>query len=190
MVITSNKRKKLASTIPNQSNHKIMTAKLGNNRRILITVIVTLLIWGHIVWDYFHGGIPVHYILHDDKLPGIPNWLGGIALPFFTYFLLYRIHKRVDSSNSSESLQQVVLSFLASFLIAISISICFMNKIDIIDYIMGSLLILAFFKPLYKAEYLLAWFLGSAFTFGAIIPIVFGSMICLFFFGFYKINTL
>lgn len=165
-----------------------MNLKLGQNRRLLITVIVTLLVWGHIAWDYYHGGIPVHYILHDDNLPGIPNWLGGIVLPFFTYFLLYRIHKRIDGPNCKEKLQQVVLSFLASALVAISIAICFMNEMDVIDYIMGSLFILAFFKPLYKAEYLLGWVLGSSFTFGAIIPIAFGSLFCLLLFIFYKVG--
>ncbi|WP_350288126.1 hypothetical protein [uncultured Croceitalea sp.] len=166
-----------------------MSYKLGQNRRLLITTIVTLLIWGHIAWDYFHGGIPTHYLFHDASMPGIPNWLGGIVLPFFTYFLLYRMHKRIDSPNSKENVQQVVLSFLASALIAISISICFMNEIDVIDYIMGALFILAFFKPLYKAEYLLGWVLGSSFTFGAIIPIGFGSLICLLFFLFYKVGS-
>ena len=165
-----------------------MNAKLNQNRRLLITLIITLIVWGHIVWDYFHGGIPTHYLFHNGDLPGIPNWWGGLVLPFFTYFLLYRIHKRIDSPNTKEGLQQVVLSFLASVLVAISIAICFMNTIDVIDYIMGSLFILAFFKPLYKAEYLLGWVLGSAFTFGAIIPIGFGSLICLFFFIFYKIG--
>lgn len=166
-----------------------MKAKLDQNGRLLITVIVTLLVWGHIAWDYFHGGIPTHFLFQDENMPGIPNWLGGIVLPFFTYFLLYRIHKRIDSPNSKENIQQVVLSFLASALVAISIAICFTNGIDVIDYIMGALLILAFFKPLYKAEYLLGWILGSSFTFGAIIPIVFGSLICLLFFIFYKIGS-
>ncbi|MFD2586978.1 hypothetical protein ACFSQJ_08550 [Croceitalea marina] len=165
-----------------------MTLKLGLNRRILITVLATFLVWGHIAWDYFHGGIPTHYLFHSKDMPGIPNWIGGLVLPFFTYFLLYRIHKRIDRPNCKEKLQQVVLSFLASALVAISIAICFMNEIDIIDYIMGSLFILAFFKPLYKAEYLLGWVLGSSFTFGAIIPIAFGSLFCLFLFIFYKVG--
>ncbi len=170
-----------------QSNQK-MKKTLNQKNRILITLLVTLLIWVHLAWDYFHGGIPTHYILHDDSLPGIPNWLGGIILPFFTYFLLYRIHKRLNTENINESLKKVGLRFFIAALLSTIISICFLNGIDIIDYIMGSILILAFVFPLYKSEFLLGWVIGSALTFGAIIPIAFGSMLCLLFFVLYKMG--
>ena len=164
--------------------------KLPLRHRILITIIVTLLVWGHIAWDHFHGGIPTHYLLHDKDLPGIPNWWGAIVLPFFTWFLLYRIHKRIDrgvTPVASESLRSVILRFFTAALVAIAIAVCFMNGIDVVDYIMGCLFILAFFFPLYKSEYLLGWVLASTFTFGAIIPIGFGSIIALVFFIFYKV---
>lgn len=165
--------------------------KLPLKLRVALTLLVTFLVWSHITWDYFHGGIPTHYLLQNADLPGIPNWLGGLVLPFFTWFLLYRIHKRIDRRKitvASESLRAVVLRFLAAVLIAILIAICFMNGIDLIDYIMGCIFILAFFFPLYKSEYLLGWVLGSAFTFGAIIPIGFGSLLALIFFMFYQLR--
>lgn len=167
--------------------------KLPLNLRIGITIVVTLLVWTHIIWDYFHGGIPTHYLLHDDNLPGLPNWLGGIILPFFTWFLLYRIHKRIDEHDTpiaSESLRSIVLRFLLAMMVAIAISILFTFEIDIIDYIMLAIFALAFIFPLYKSEYLLGWVIGSAFTFGAIIPIGFGSIFALVFFGCYKISRL
>ena len=171
--------------IPNQSKSTLM--KLTLRLRVFITIIVTLLVCSHLAWDYFHGGIPTHYLLHNKDLPGIPNWWGGIVLPFFTWFLLYRIHKRIDTPGSEELLKSVISRFLAAVLVSVIIAVCFMNSIDVIDYIMGSLFVLAFFFSLYKAEYLLGWVLGSAFTFGAIIPIGFGSLFALVFFLFYKI---
>jgi len=162
--------------------------KLPLNLRIGITAVVTLLVWSHIAWDHFHGGIPTHYLLHDKNLPGIPNWLGGIALPFFTWFLLYRIHKRIDlvkPNVTSESLQSVIGRFLSAMGVSIAISIFFINEIGLIEYIMPSIFILAFFLPLYKSEYLLGWVLGSSFTFGAIIPIGFGSLFTLIIYIFY-----
>ncbi|MGB5554140.1 MAG: hypothetical protein WBM83_05720, partial [Flavobacteriaceae bacterium] len=129
--------------------------------------------------------------LQNGDLPGIPNWLGGIVLPFFTWFLLYRIHKRIDKSEisvASESLRAVILRFLAAALVAISIAVFFVNDIDAIDYVMGSIFILAFFIPLYKSEYLLGWVLGSAFTFGAIIPIGFGSIFALILYLFFQLR--
>lgn len=159
--------------------------------RILVIVIITLLVWSHVIWDYFHGGVPTHYLLHDDRLPGIPNWWGAVILPFFTWFLLYRIQKRIDGLEmpvASESLPKILLRFLAAVLVAVAIAVCFVYGIEVTDYIMGSLFVLAFFFPLYKSEYLLGWVLGAAFTFGAIIPMGFGSLLALIFFIFYHLG--
>lgn len=161
--------------------------KLTLRLRVFITLIVTLLVCSHVAWDYFHGGIPTHYLLHNKDLPGIPNWWGAIVLPIFTWFLLYRIQKRIATSSVEEHPKSVMSRFFSAFMVAIIIAVCFMNSVDVIDYIMGSLFILAFFFPLYKSEYLLGWVLGSTFTFGAIIPIGFGSIFALVFFLFYKI---
>ena len=171
----------------------MMNDKLSLRRRIGITAVVSLLIWCHLAWDYFHGGIPTHFLFHDKDLPGIPNWWGGLVLPIFTWFLLFRIHKRIDNSEislRSESLRKVILRFFAAALVAIAISVCFMNGIEVTDYIMGSLFVLAFIFPLYKSEYLLGWVLGSTFSFGAMIPIGFGSILALLFFIFYKTSKL
>ncbi|WP_281540504.1 hypothetical protein [Maribacter aestuarii] len=164
-----------------------MKEKLNLSRRIFITAIFSIIIWGHVAWDYFHDGIPVHYILHDDSLPGIPNWWGALLFPFFTYFLLYRINVRIDKTNSKESLQKIGLRFLGGLLFAVAIAVSFVNGIEITDYIMAAVFILAFIFPLYKSEYFLGWVLGSAFTFGAVIPIGFGSILCLLFFLIYKL---
>jgi len=158
--------------------------------RILSTSIVTLLVWAHILWDYFHGGIPTHYLFRDDNLPGIPNWLGGIVLPFFTWFLLYRIHKRINNTEisiASKGIRVVIIRFLLAMTISIMISIFFSFEIDIIDHIMLVIAIMAFIFPFYKSEYLLGWVVGSTFTFGAMIPMVFGSLLALIFYLVYKL---
>ncbi len=160
---------------------------LSRNLRLTITAIATLLIWGHIGWDYFHDGIPTHYMLHDENMPGIPNWVGGILLPFFTWFLLNRIHRRVDAPNPKDRLKTVIHRFLAALGVAILISILFTAGVDVIDYIMLAIFVMALVFPLYKSEYLLGWVLGSAYTFGATIPIVFGSVLALILFILYKI---
>ncbi|MDT0607130.1 hypothetical protein [Croceitalea rosinachiae] len=164
-----------------------MKEQLNQRLRILITVLVTILVWIDIGWDYFHGGIPTHYLFHNQDMPGIPNWLGGIVLPIFIYYLLFRIYRRVNRSEGKESLKLVALRFLAGLLFALTISVCFMNEIMIVDYIMGVIFIMAFIFPLYKSEYYLGWVLGASFTFGAIIPIGFGSILCFLFFLFYQL---
>jgi hypothetical protein len=164
-----------------------MKKLLSKKNRLLITGIIALAIFGHIAWDYFHGGIPTHYLFHSNDMPGIPNWWGAIVLPFFSYFLLFRIHKRLNSPESNDSLKKVSLRFLAGLLFAISISVTFLNGIEVTDYIMGLIFILSFVFPLFKSEYLLGWVLGAAYVFGAIIPIVFGSILCLLFFLIYQL---
>ncbi|MBS9464360.1 hypothetical protein KIM67_18205 [Flagellimonas sp. 389] len=167
-----------------------MKKVLNQKSRVVITVVATILVWTHLAWDYLHGGIPTHYLLHDKDLPGIPNWWGGIVLPIFTYFLLHRIHKRTNPQHTKKSLGKLVVRFLAGLLFAVIISVCFSYGIEVTDYIMGSLFMLAFVFPLYRSEYLLGWVFGAAFTFGAIIPIGFGSLLCLLFYIFYKMTRL
>lgn len=164
-----------------------MTVTLSKQHRVLITLVVTLLVWGHVLWDHFHGGIPTHYLFHNENMPGIPNWVGAIILPFFTWFLLQRINKRMIGSLGKESLMKIGLRFLAGLVFAITISICFLNDIMIVDYIMGAIFLLALIFPLYKSEYLLGWVLGAAYTFGAVIPMGFGSLLCLVFFLMYSL---
>jgi len=163
----------------------MITSKLTKETRIAITLIVTLLVWGHVVWDYFHAGIPTHYLFHDENMPGIPNWLGALVLPFFTWFLLGRIQKRMNRSNSDETLKKIGFRFLAALLFAITISVCFLNDIMIVDYIMGTIFLLAFIFPLYKSEYLLGWVLGTSYTFGAMIPMLFAVVFAGLFFVLY-----
>lgn len=165
--------------------------KITLKLRVFCTAIVTLLIWGHLAWDYFHGGVPTHHLLHDGDLPGISNWWGAIVLPVFTWFLLIRIQKRNDgneNSHSSENLGAIVRRFVAALLVGISIAVCFSLGIEVIEYIMGALFVLSFLLPLYKSEYFLGFVLASTFTFGAIIPIGFGIIIVLVFFLFYKVS--
>jgi hypothetical protein len=146
-----------------------------------LTAIITLFVWGRIASDYTHEGIPVHYILHSKDVPGIPNWWGTIVLPFFTftYFLLFRISKRLDQPDNKESLKLISLRLLTGLLFTVSISVAILDRIEVSNYIRNLIFILAFIFPLYKSEYFLGWVLGTAFSFGAMIPIIFGSMLCL-----------
>ena len=167
-----------------------MKSNLTLKTRIAITHLVTVLIWAHVLWDYFHGGIPTHYLFHNKNMPGIPNWIGAIILPFFTWMLLYRMQKRLDKPNTTEIKRKLFLRFIAAAIVAIGISICFSLGIEIPGFVLLSILGLGFVFPLYYAEFLLGWVLGSAFTFGALIPIGFGSIFVLICFILYQIGRI
>lgn len=167
-----------------------MPDKLTSNHHILVTVVITLLVWGHVLWDHLHGGIPTHYLFHSKDMPGIPNWVGAIILPFFTWFLLSRTRKRFNGNASRESLNKIVLRFLAALAVAIIMAVCFMNGIEIPKVVLLSILGLGLFFPIYYSEFLLGWVLGSAFTFGAVIPMGFGSIFALICFGLFMLGRL
>ncbi|MEM6893288.1 MAG: hypothetical protein AAF554_06315 [Bacteroidota bacterium] len=167
-----------------------MNSNLTLRSRIAITLVITVFIWAHILWDYFHGGIPTHYLFHDKNMPGIPNWIGAIILPFFTWGLLHRMQRRLDKPNTTETKRKLFLRFLAAAGVAMGIAICFSLGIEIPGFVLLAILGLGFIFPLYYAEFLLGWVLGSAFTFGAVIPIGFGSIFALICFMLYQIGRL
>ena len=58
-----------------------------NRLRLIVTIIISILIFGLLLWNYFHGGVPGHHILDRKDLPVISNWWSGILLPVVTWIL-------------------------------------------------------------------------------------------------------
>ena len=157
--------------------------------RIYFTGIVSLLIWSHLVWDYFHGGVPTHYILHRADLPGISNWWGGIVLPLLTWYLLYRIHVRIvnkEKSGVPQNTTNIIYKFIAALLFGILLSFFFTIGSEFPGYMMIGLVLVSFFVPLYWPEYLLGFVIGMAYTFGVILPVGIGILLTLIFIITYK----
>lgn len=167
-----------------------MTSKI----RLIIVGIVTLLIWAHLGWDYFHGGVPTHHIRISENLPGISNWWGGIVLPLLTWFLLVRIQHRInknDESGVKNSLRYIVYGFLGSLIFGAVFSYFFINGYfpsgsDLPQYVLFILILISFFIPLYRAEYLLGFVIGMTYAFGPIIPIGLGGLLMILFAITYK----
>ncbi len=160
--------------------------QLTKKNRIIITAIVTVLVWTHVLWDYIHGGIPVHYLFRNENMPPFPNWLGAIILPFFTWGLLYRIQKRVDDPNHKDTFKVAFGRFLLALLVSGCIAICFELGIEIPGFVLLGILGLGFFFPLYKSEFLLGWVLALSYSFGAIIPMLFAVVLGGVLFVFYQ----
>lgn len=142
--------------------------------RLYITGFVAIVIWGLLAWEYTHGGFQSHHILRRKDLPELQNWWGGILLPVLTWFLLSRIQKRPESLLS----QKVIYGFLGAFLIATSIiTLVHFDIHDIPRYLLISILLIAIFYPIYRAECLLGFVLGMTFSFGAVLPIFIGCIL-------------
>jgi hypothetical protein len=141
--------------------------------RLYFTAITTAAIWVLLIWDHFHDGVPSHHILQNEDLPKFSNWLGGILIPLLTWFLLYRVQKRIgNNSTVSKFPVNIPYAFIAALSFGLLLSVFFtLGYSEIPFYMIVSLLVLAIFLPIYKAECFLGFVLGMTFTFGGVLPI-------------------
>lgn len=157
-----------------------MTLKI----RIYCTAIVTFAVWTLLAWNHFHGGVPSHHILANKDLLAISNWWGGLVLPLLTWFLLYRLHKRIIRSNTLHSETatypnhiHIRHGFFGALLFGILLSVFFtFGYSDLSGYMVLGLFPLALLLPMYRAECLLGFVIGMTFTFGGVLPTVVGSI--------------
>lgn len=162
-----------------------MTKKAFFKQRLYFTGIITVGIWSLLIWDHYHGGVPSHHIMQQEDLPAISNWWGGLLLPLLTFFLTYRIQKRLirNNENKSEPLkfnQKYIYRFLSALSFGILLSIFFtLGYSNLSGYLMYGLFLLALFFPIYRAEYFLGFVIGMTFTIGAVLPTGVGAILAL-----------
>ena len=154
-----------------------MKINLTFKNRLLFTILVSILMWAFLAWDHFHGGVPTHYILHNDEYPGFSNWWGAITIPLVTWGLLYLIYLRTLKEDSKNKTSSIIYGFLGLFLYAVVLSYLFSTVTGsetILMYMALGLIALSFFVPIYRPECLLGYILGMTYIFGAILPLLFG----------------
>lgn len=156
-----------------------MQGKNSIMRRILLTSFITILIFGLLFWEYFHGGVPSHHILQQKDLPEISNWWGGLWLPILTWVLSGRIEKRLNKQDSlaqknKNQLIKIIRLFLLGLILGILIVVSFTNDYKFfLDNVLYVFLVLSLIFPIYYAEFILGFILGMTYTFGAILPTIF-----------------
>jgi hypothetical protein len=157
-----------------------MNEKTFYKTRLYVTAIVSVAIWSLLAWNYYHGGVPSHHILAREDMPSISNWWGGVLLPLLTWFLLYRIEKRITSENSTltQFPKSVVYAFVIALLFGVLLSTFFtLRYSDIPGFMLLSVFVIALFLPVYRAECLLGFVVGMTFTFGAVLPTGVGAIL-------------
>ena len=146
-----------------------------------VLTLISVGIWAVLIWQHFHGGVPSHSFMARKDMPSISNWWGAILLPLLTYFSLFRLEKRVFSSENAvltpKQSQSVILLFILGLTYTAAMSYCFVtDKSNINGLLFQGLFLLAFLLPIYRAEFLLGFVLGMTYTFGAILPTFIGSI--------------
>lgn len=139
----------------------------------ITTVLDTLLLY-----QYFSDGIPSHHFLARKEMPLVSNAWGIVTIPAFTWFLVWRIAKRIfNQTDTIEFPKNVLAAFSVSlvFGVALGLSIqygfkTFTGNVPII------LFTLALFFRTYRAECFLGFVLGLTYFVGGVLPIVVGSV--------------
>ena len=162
----------MSTTENKQKQNFIMT-------RILITSVLTIVIFGLLLWQYFHGAVPRHHILNRKDLPEISNWWGVLMIPVLTWLLLSKIEKRIHKQESmlpQAKNQNIKVGglFLLGLVFGIALAISFINGYKpFLDNVLYIFLILSLIVPIYFSEFILGFVLGMTYTFGALLPTVF-----------------
>lgn len=162
-----------------------MNEKILNSYRWSFIGLITIAIWSLLIWSHFHGGVTSHHLLHREDLPAISNWWSGLLIPLLSWFLLYRVQKRIMRNKDERSLQaKFPTSIVYGFIIALSygalVSVLFILKFaSIPGYFLLGLWFIALFYPVYRAECILGFVLGMTIAFGAVLSTAISVVISL-----------
>ena len=161
--------------------------KLANtlfDKKLPFTLIVTLLVLAHLLWDHFHGGVPRHYLLHDPSMPSFSNWLGLLLVPALTYLCIHWIQKRKTPDNAAN----IAYGFFGALLFGLLTSLLWeLGQEAILQYSILLPVVLALFIPVHRAEIALGFVLGMYYTFGGVLPLLFLVVLGLMSFVVYQV---
>ena len=158
-----------------------MGFQLQLTNRLAITAAVTLAVGAQLAWDHYHGGVPVHYMLHNKDLPAISNWWSLLILPLLTWVVLYLMHRgvsKLEPSDQGKATQRALKRCLIALVYGAAVGLAFtQGYTQISDALFYGLLVIALFIPLYKPEFLLGFVAGITYFIGAFLPTFFGLIL-------------
>lgn len=158
-----------------------MTRKQFLKLRILFTLTITLALATLLLCQYFNEGIPNHHFLARTDMPRVSNAWGLLTIPFFTWFMLYRVDKRVFKNTTELAFPRAVfIAFVASLVFGIILGISIQAGVkEFSGNVPIMLCVLALLFPTYRAEYFLGFVLGLTYFVGGVLPIVVGAVFLL-----------
>ncbi|MEX2334670.1 MAG: hypothetical protein WD600_10460 [Pseudohongiella sp.] len=155
-----------------------MTEKYFNKLSTYLILLIVVFVLCQLLWEHLNGGVVSHYLLHRSDLPAISNWWGIVILPALAWFATRRIKKRIafrndDVSDGGRIPAGILTGFFVMLIVSLLQSVAFVSGYENITMMMALILLLAsLFLPIYRAECVLGFVLGAAFTFGAVIPLI------------------
>ncbi|HET6433799.1 hypothetical protein [Dyella sp.] len=147
--------------------------------RIAITACVALAEWAFLGWQYTHGGVASHHFLGRADMPAISNGWGALVLPCMGWLLLGRVQRRVASQGATAG-RPALIGLAGGLCYGVLLAVFFtLGRESVTGALFEALFVIAVFVPIHRAEYLLGFILGMAYTFGGVLPSVVGSVLAL-----------
>ena len=152
----------------------------SNSKKLKYCVIAATILFvaAHLLWEHLNGGILRHHLMHHSDYPSISNWWGLLILPFLAWFSTVRIEKRVslqpsDAPVRAKILRFVLIGFFCMLVLSLvqSLSVIF-GYGNVAMYLSLGLVVVGLFLPIYKAECIFGYVIGSIVFSGAIIPLI------------------
>lgn len=147
--------------------------------RIWLVVCVFVAELAHLVWEHLHGGIVSHHLLANPELPAIWNGWGLVLLPALAWWASGRFARRIERRGDRRG--AVIKGFIGLALAAtlgVLLSVFFLQGLeDAAGLVLLSALGLALLLPGYRAECVLGFLLAMTFVFGAVLPLIIGSIV-------------
>lgn len=148
--------------------------------RLWLTVVVALFAALHVGWEFLGGGIRSHHLLDRADLPAISNAWGLLSLPVLAWLLIGRMQARSIAPLSFGLDRSILLAMAGALVYGVVLSLGFTaGHASVTSALFMGLFVLAVVLPLYRAEYLLGFVLGMTVTFGAVLPMLVGSVFML-----------
>ena len=159
-----------------------MTQTQLKRSQYILTSLITLMILSLLAWQYTHEGVPSHYLFQRPDLPELSNWWGAIVLPLLTWVLVGRMNtKLLNAKNSAEKeKEKMVVGFISASIYGVLLTVAFFQGYqEIASILFPSILAIAIFVPVFREEYLLGFILAMSFCFGAVLPLIFTTLIAM-----------
>lgn len=146
--------------------------------RLAFTAFVAFAEAAHLAIEHLHGGIARHHLLHDPTLPAVWNGWGLLLLPLLAWIASARAFRRPRTHWQLH--RPFVMRACGALLMGGALSMAFSMGADgLAGVLFPGIALCGIALRAYRAEYVLGFVLGMAYTFGAVLPMVIGGGIAL-----------
>ncbi|RZS93313.1 hypothetical protein [Aquimarina brevivitae] len=157
-----------------------MIATLILKNKKICSLLAAAVVALHIAWDHLDGTVMTHYLLAREDLPGISNWWGLLSIPLLSLLLISISQKLQQIESTAYDLTTLSRGFVFALLFGAGIALLWeFDLAHILRFVIWAPLLLAIFVHIHHPLYLLAFVLGTMFTFGGVLPIGIATVLLL-----------